>query len=101
MRGRPPRSTLFPYPTLFRSTIAVSKAGFNVKEQAGVPLALNEIGRVDITLTVGGVAEKVDVRGELVMVETEQGRVSGRIDGKQLKELPLNGRNILNLVAIQ
>ena len=82
-------------------TITVAKAGFNTKEQTGVQLALSEVGRVDITISVGAVNEKVDVVGDLVLVETEQGRVSGRIDGNQLKELPLNGRNILNLVAIQ
>src|SRR5213596_1895693 len=82
-------------------TITVEKAGFSTKEQTSVQLALNEVGRVDVTLTVGSVTERVDVRGESVLVETEQGRVSGRIDGTQLKELPLNGRNILNLIAIQ
>jgi hypothetical protein len=62
---------------------------------------LSEVGKVDVALTVGAVSERVDVKEQVVLVETEQGRVSGRIEGSQLRELPLNGRNILNLIAIQ
>jgi hypothetical protein len=35
------------------------------------------------------------------LVETEQGRVSGRVDRIQLQEMPLNGRNLYNLIALQ
>jgi hypothetical protein len=81
-------------------TITVNKNGFS-NAQTTIDLAINEVGRADLTLTVGAVSEKVDVTATTVMIETEQGRVSGRIEGTQLKELPINGRNILNLVAIQ
>ena len=35
------------------------------------------------------------------LVETEQGRVSGRVDRLQLQEMPLSGRNLYNLIALQ
>ena len=82
-------------------TVSVERAGFDTKEQHGVSLALNEIGRFDVVLTVGAVVEKVDVNASAVLVETEQGRVSGRIESTMFKDLPLNGRNVLNLIAIQ
>ena len=82
-------------------SVSVEKPGFNTKEETSIPLALSEVGRVDISLAVGTVSERVDVKEQVVLVETEQGRVSGRIEGSQLRELPLNGRNILNLIAIQ
>src|ERR1051325_665940 len=82
-------------------TVTVQKSGFNTKEQTSVSLTLSEVARADVILTVGAISERVEVSESVVLVETEQGRVSGRIDSTQLKELPLNGRNILNLIAIQ
>lgn len=82
-------------------TVTVQKPGFNTKEQPSVVVAINDVVRVDATLTVGALTERVDVTEKVLLLETEQGRVSGRIDGTQLKDLPSNGRNILNLVAIQ
>src|SRR5260370_24035418 len=82
-------------------TVTVQKSEFNTKEETSVPLANSEVGRIDVSLTVGTVNERIDVTGDVVLVETGQGRVSGRIDTTQLKELPINGRNILNLIAIQ
>src|SRR5262245_11298123 len=81
-------------------TVTVQKSGFTAKETS-VPVALSEVARVDVVMTVGAVSERVEVLERAVLLETEQGRVSGRIDSTQLKELPLNGRNILNLIAIQ
>src|SRR5437660_4582953 len=65
-------------------TVTVEKAGFNTKEETSIPLALSEVGKVDVALTVGAVSERVDVKEQVVLVETEQGRVSGRIEGLQL-----------------
>src|ERR1039457_4786624 len=82
-------------------TVVVQKTGFATEEQSRVEVANNEVARIDLTLTVGALTEQVNVAETAVLVETEQGRVSGRIGNEQLKELPINGRNILNLVAIQ
>jgi hypothetical protein len=82
-------------------TVTIQKAGFTTQEQKAVTVAISEVAKVDLALNVGAVAERIDVVDTEVLVETEQGRVSGRIENQQLKELPINGRNILNLVAIQ
>jgi hypothetical protein len=66
-----------------------------------VSLAINEVARVDVSLSVGSVSDRVDVSEKVVLVETEEGRVSGRIDNSQIRALPVNGGNILNLIAIQ
>jgi hypothetical protein len=82
-------------------SVTVEKPGFTTKVETSVPVATSEIARLDVSLSVGAVNERIDVTEQVVQVETEQGRVSGRIDATQLKELPINGRNILNLIAIQ
>ena len=81
--------------------VKVEKAGFSGVQREGVALAITDISRVDFTLSVGAVAEQVQVVASAPLVETEQGRVSGRIDRSQLAEMPLNGRNIMNLIGLQ
>lgn len=81
-------------------TIMVKKIGFLTAQRDGVSLGISETVRADIALRVGAVSEKVTVEGTTQMVETEQGRVSGQIDHRQLEEMPLNTRNVLNLLAL-
>ncbi|MBI3694256.1 MAG: carboxypeptidase regulatory-like domain-containing protein, partial [Acidobacteria bacterium] len=81
--------------------IVAEKAGFRSAEQDNVSVGITETVRVDFVLTVGAVTERVDVVDRPPQVETEQGRVSGRIERVQLKELPLNGRNLYSLIALQ
>jgi len=80
--------------------IEVALDGFRaVVRQASV--GISETARVDIMLELSGVAESVTVSAENNMIETTQGRVSGRVDSTQLQEMPLNGRNVYNLIALQ
>ena len=81
--------------------LSVQKAGFSPSTRDNIAVGITEIARVDFALSVGQVAEQVDVNAQVTLVETEQGRVSGRIDQVQLKELPINGRNVYNLIALQ
>jgi hypothetical protein len=81
--------------------VEVEKAGFRPAVREGIVLGINETARVDFTLDVGSATERVTITDRPPQVETEQGRVSGRIETVQLKEFPLNGRNLYNLVALQ
>lgn len=81
--------------------ITVEKAGFRPAERDSVSLGITETIRVDFVLAVGPVTEKVTVVDQPLLVETEQGRVSGRIERMQLNEMPLNGRNLYSLIALQ
>jgi len=82
-------------------TVSVEIAGFRPAEQRDVRLAASETARVNFALEVGTVGEKVTVEAQIPQVETEQGRVSGVIETQKLKEMPLNGRNMYNLLAVQ
>jgi hypothetical protein len=64
-------------------------------------VGISETARVDFTLEVSGVAESVTVAADAALVETNQGRVSGRVDRMQMQEMPLSGRNLYNLIALQ
>src|SRR5882724_4171624 len=81
--------------------VIVEKAGFQTYEKSLVHVALDETVRIDFTLNIGSLSEKVTVEAAPPLVETEEGRVSGQIDSRQLREMPLNTRNVLNLLALQ
>ena len=84
-----------------RYRVTVEKPGFTKTEQDGIELSVNETIRIDLLLPVGASAESVTVAARAPLVETEQGRISGRIDSVELRELPLNGRNLYTLIALQ
>lgn len=81
--------------------IEVNKQGFRSALRERVEVGISETSRVDFELMVGSVDENVTVTAQAVAIETEQGRVSGRIDRTQLNDIPLNGRNLFNLIALQ
>lgn len=81
--------------------IAIDHPGFRTAEQRGITLAGTETVRVNVTLELGSVSEKVTVQAEVPQVETEEGRISGNITTQDLQELPLNGRNIYNVLALE
>jgi len=81
--------------------VAVGKEGFRAGERENIVLGITETVRADFALQLGAVSERILVEDRPPLVETEQGRVSGRIERLQLNELPLNGRNLYSLIALQ
>ena len=64
-------------------------------------LEINQTLRVDLTLEVGAATEHVTVESQPSTVETENSTVGGTVTGEAIFELPLNGRNTLDLLATQ
>jgi len=56
---------------------------------------------VDFTLNVGAVSEKVEVTGEVPQVDTTTSTMSGLVGDTTIRELPLNGRDWLQLAQLQ
>ncbi len=64
-------------------------------------LEINQTLRVDVALTIGAVGETVTVESTGSIVETQNATVGGTVTGNAIFELPLNGRNTLDLLATQ
>ena len=81
-------------------TISIEYPGFKSSVTKGVLLNVADVRQVQITLETGAITESVSVEVPAVSVKTIGGDVSSIITGAQVRELPLNGRNFLQLALL-
>lgn len=74
--------------------------GFTKSEVPSVVLQVAQEARVDIVLQLGSVSSTVVVSGEPSLIETDSSAIGQVIDNKKIVDLPLNGRNFLQLAAL-
>src|ERR1700734_1877968 len=78
----------------------VEKAGFKHVKRESVVVQVQQSVRIDVTLEVGAVSQTVEVTTEtplLTPTDTSLGQV---IDERATNEIPLNGRNVFNLITL-
>jgi hypothetical protein len=80
--------------------IKVSAAGFQTFELTTV-VQLGTTSSGDVKLKVGAQTMTVEVTGQAVAVNTEQPTVQGVLTANQIANLPINGRNFLDLAALE
>jgi hypothetical protein len=80
--------------------LEITKAGFTGYLQTGIVLQVNTNPTIDVTLQVGAVAQQVEVQANAAMVETQSNGVGQVIQPEQVVDLPLNGRQVTQLVAL-
>ena len=56
--------------------------------------------RVDVSLELGDMTQKIQVASNAVLLQTESAALNQVVEGRQVQDMPLNGRNTLNLVAL-
>src|SRR6266481_3898839 len=88
----------FPDLPLGTFKIRVTQAGFKASEQVGITVHASDSLVFNIALKLGSVSESVTVEANAIQVETTNGELAGLINGAQVAELPLNGRNFMQLV---
>jgi hypothetical protein len=81
-------------------TISVEAAGFKRFNQSGVVLDIGDVRKVDAVLEVGRVSEIVNVEAAAPLLETSDSTVGTVITNSQIEELPLNGRDYMQLAAL-
>ncbi|MBI3940062.1 MAG: TonB-dependent receptor [Acidobacteria bacterium] len=94
-RFRIPQLSLGPY------EIRAELTGFQTLVRSGVTLTVGREVEIDFTLKVGEITEQVQVTGEASLVETTTATVSGLVDEKAIRDLPLNGRSFDQLISLQ
>lgn len=92
----------FSVPTLpvGRYSVAASFHGFNTVTITGVQLNASEAHRVDVTLAPGGEAQQVTVTANQLQVNTLSADLGTTIGAQRVANLPLNGRDFTDLLAL-
>src|SRR2546428_8076775 len=80
--------------------IKIELPGFRTITQNDIELQIQQSARLDFTLQVGEVSQTVEVSGTAALIATENATVGTVIENKRIVEMPLNGRNFLQLVAL-
>jgi hypothetical protein len=78
----------------------VKKTGFSTYVQSGIVLQVATAPTIDPVLNVGTVSESVQVEAAAAMVETRSTGVGQVVNQQQVLELPLNGRQVTQLITL-
>lgn len=80
--------------------VEAAKEGFATARRESLVLNVNQTASVDFQLRLGAVAESIEVRAAAELIDSQTSVVGQVIDNKRIVELPLNGRNYLELARL-
>jgi Carboxypeptidase regulatory-like domain/TonB dependent receptor len=80
--------------------LTVEAPGFKTSSNAGVSLNAGTIEHVDFKMQLGETKEVVEVTGEAAAINTEDSKLSTTVTATQIANLPLNGRNVYDLMQM-
>lgn len=92
---------VFPLIDVGEYTVSVEQSGFKSASRTNVLVQINEKVRADFKLEVGQVSERVQVTAEAAQLKTDEASLGNVVEQRRLVELPVNGRNVGNLAALQ
>lgn len=91
---------VFPNLPIGGYTLRVSAKGFATKDLTGLTLITAQVMDLPIGLTVGTQTQQVTVTSESQQIETSTSTVEQSVTQQQMRDLPLNGRNPLQLTTL-
>jgi hypothetical protein len=82
-------------------TVRAEAKGFKKLERQNVVIEVGKEVRVDLTVQPGGQEQTVTVTEAVPLVETTNATLGGTLDNADIVDMPLNGRNYQNLLALR
>ena len=79
--------------------IAVTQSNFKTTKQE-ITLEVAQTATLDFTLETGAVSETVTITNDTPLVDSSSSALGEVIQGRQIVELPLNGRNVIELARL-
>src|SRR5262245_33884263 len=79
--------------------LTVELSGFNTVNRS-LQILVGQSAEVDVQMTPSSVQETVTVTGEAPLVDTTTSTIGANIDPRQMQELPINGRNWMDLTLL-
>jgi len=85
-------------PGLYR--VEVEQAGFKRATRDNIQVTVSGTVRADFSMQIGDVTQTIEVQGAAPLLQTETTDLSQVVSSRAIEELPMNGRNIMNLTAL-
>ena len=80
--------------------LRAAMAGFTTQVRSDIELQVAQVARIDFTLQLGNVTEVVEVAGGAPVLQTETTDIGTVVENRRIEDLPLNGRNYLQLTSL-
>ncbi len=80
--------------------LQVEAKGFPKQVRGGLELQVGQVAKIDFALQIGNVSETVQVTGAAPILQSETTELGTVIENKRIVDLPLNGRNYLQLASL-
>ncbi|HWO34078.1 MAG TPA: TonB-dependent receptor, partial [Candidatus Acidoferrum sp.] len=82
-------------------TLTVKAPGFRSYEQQGLALLVNTPATANVQLKVGAATELVTVTSEIPAIDLVDASLGNSFDERQVRQIPLEGRNVPDLLSLQ
>ena len=86
-------------PSIYR--VRVEFKGFRSFDREGLVIGVGQEAKIDISMQPGETSQTVTVTEAIPLVETTSATLTGNIESQKIADLPLNGRNFVNLLTLR
>ncbi|MBA3442558.1 MAG: carboxypeptidase regulatory-like domain-containing protein, partial [Pyrinomonadaceae bacterium] len=83
-----------------RYRLEAEKSGFKRHVREPVVVEVQSAVRLDLALEIGELSDVVEISSQTPLLQPDTTSLSQVVDARKVQEMPLNGRNVLNLVAL-
>ena len=90
----------FSYVPVGNYSVRCELDGFKTQSVSGLRVETTAQVRTDFTMEVGDITETIEVAADAITLNTENTTVGSVIENRRIVELPLNGRNIVQLAVL-
>ena len=80
--------------------VLVEADGFKTYSGSGVTLSIGDVRELNVALEIGAVTEVIEVEASAPLLQTTESSAGTVIENRQIVDLPLNGRDYLQLAVI-
>jgi len=81
-------------------TVSIKVAGFQTANIPSLAVSAGDRRRADISLTIGATNETIEIKTTAPVLQTDASSIGSNVTARAVQDLPLNGRNFINLAQI-